>query len=77
MWGKNIMPGDTGKWTWNQPRTSGNVVAVMLVRPNHSIALTFPRPDGWTGERKQDQDLIRAMLLSAVEERWSSGSTEL
>ena len=65
------MPG-TGKWNWSQRLTSSSVVAVMLIRPSHSIAVTFPRPEGWTGERKQDQDFVRAMLFSAAEEQWTT-----
>jgi hypothetical protein len=70
------MPGKTGeKWTWNQSRQSSNaIVAVMLIKPNHSIAITFPRPSGWTGERKQDEDFLRALLFSAAEECWTSGT---
>lgn len=70
------MPGKTGeKWTWSQSRQSSNsIVAVMLVKPNHSIAITFQRPLGWTGNRREDEDFLRGLLFSAAEECWVSGS---
>ena len=69
------MPGRNSKWTWSQSRqASSSVIAVMLIKPNHSIAITFPRPEGWTGNRKQDEDFVRALLFSAAEEQWCAGS---
>ena len=67
------MPERQGKWNWSQRLSSGGIVAVMLVRPGHSIAITFPRPDGWTGERSEDEDFIRTILSSAAAEQWTAG----
>jgi hypothetical protein len=64
------MLGRKGKWSWSQRLSNSHVIAVMLIRPGNSIAITFPRPAGWTGERKEDRDFVRAMLFSAAEEQW-------
>jgi hypothetical protein len=66
------MPALNGKWTWQHVgQANGEVVAVMLTKSNQTIAVTFPRPEGWTGEGKRDEDHIRSILLSAIQERWS------
>jgi hypothetical protein len=36
--------------------------------------VTFPRPSGWTGMRKRDEEFVRALLFSAAEEPWSAGA---
>lgn len=73
--GDKQMPERQGRWSWSQRLSGGGVVAALLVRPGHSIAITFPKPEGWTGERSEDQDFIRAILTSAAAEQWSAGAS--
>lgn len=67
------MPEQLGEWSWSQRPSNGGIVAVMLVRTGHTIGITFPRPAGWTGDPREDQDFVRAILSSAVAAQWSAG----
>jgi hypothetical protein len=65
----------TAGWSWGQSdRADSRYVSVILTKKNHSIAIAFPRPQGWSGNPREDQELVRAILFGAAEEPWESGT---
>ncbi len=51
----------TAGWSWGQSdRADSRYVSVILTKKNHSIAIAFPRPQGWSGNPREDQELVRA-----------------
>lgn len=65
---------ESSEWTWTESNyTKTAIVAVMLIKQNHSIAITFPRSETWGRNREHDRDLVRAMLLEVAHEPWDSG----
>jgi len=68
-----VMHSQPAKWSWSfSSGAESNLVAVVLMKQNHTIALTFPRPEGWGGATPPDEQLVRSVLFSAAEERWES-----
>ena len=61
-----------GKWTWSQlDRRDSDIISIMLMKKNQSIAVILPRPPGWVGDRTEDREYVRTLLFEAAEEPWS------